>query len=97
MIDAGDDVLVEDPSYLVALQTFHIYNPNIRTVSLNEDGANLEEFKESMNKYNHKLFYSVPTFQNPTGITYTSEVREKIAEIMKGKDTFLLKIILTEN
>ena len=91
LIDAGDDVLVEDPSYLVALQTFHIYNPNIRTVSLNEDGANLEEFKESMNKYNHKLFYSVPTFQNPTGITYTSEVREKIAEIMKGKDTFFIE------
>ena len=91
LVDAGDDVLVEDPSYLVALQTFHIYNPNIRTVSLNEDGANLEEFKESMNKYNHKLFYSVPTFQNPTGITYTSEVREKIAEIMKGKDTFFIE------
>ena len=91
LLDAGDDILVEDPSYLVALQTFHIYNPNIRTVSLNEDGANLEELKESLNKYNHKFFYAVPTFQNPTGITYTNEVREKIADMIKGKDTFFIE------
>ena len=91
LIDSGDDILVEDPSYLAALQTFHIYNPNIRTVSLNEDGASLEELKESLNKYNHKLFYAVPTFQNPTGITYTNEVREKIADLMKGKDTFFIE------
>ena len=91
LVDAGDDILVEDPSYLVALQTFHIYNPNIRTISLNEDGANLEELKESLNKYNHKFFYAVPTFQNPTGITYTSETRKKIAELMKDKDTFLIE------
>ena len=91
LIDSGDDILVEDPSYLAALQTFHIYNPNIRTVSLNEDGVSLEELKESLNKYNHKLFYAVPTFQNPTGITYTNEVREKIADLMKGKDTFFIE------
>ena len=91
LIDSGDDILVEDPSYLAALQTFHIYNPNIRTVSLNEDGVSLEELKESLNKYNHKLFYAVPTFQNPTGITYTNEVREKITDLMKGKDTFFIE------
>lgn len=91
LIDNGDDILVEDPSYLAALQTFHLYNPNIRTVNLNEDGINVEEFKESMSKYNHKLFYAVPTFQNPTGITYTNAVREKIAEIMKEKDAFFIE------
>ena len=39
----------------------------------------------------HKFFYAVPNFQNPTGITYTNAVREKIADAMKGKDTFFVE------
>ncbi len=91
LIDPNDDVLVEDPSYLAALQSFHLYNPNIHTVNLNEDGVDINEFEEAINKYNNKFFYSVPNFQNPTGITYTNAIREKIAEIMKGKDTFFVE------
>ena len=91
LIDKGDTVMVEDPSYLAALQTFHLYNPNIQTVNLNEDGADVGEVKNIIEKYNPKLFYCVPTFQNPTGITYTNEVREKIADIVKNSDTFLVE------
>ncbi len=91
LLDAGDNVLVEDPSYLAALQSFHLYNPNIQTVDLNEDGADVEQVRESINKYDHKFFYAVPNFQNPTGITYTNAVREKIADAMKGKDTFFVE------
>ncbi|WP_295163352.1 PLP-dependent aminotransferase family protein [uncultured Brachyspira sp.] len=91
LIDPDDDVLVEDPSYLAALQSFHLYNPNIHTINLNEDGADINEFKEAVNKYNHKFFYSVPNFQNPTGITYTNAVRESIADIIKDKDTFFIE------
>ena len=91
LLDPGDNVLVEDPSYLAALQSFHLYNPSIKTVDLNEDGADVEQVRESMNKYDHKFFYAVPNFQNPTGITYTNDVREKIADAMKGKDTFFIE------
>ncbi|MEI0477393.1 PLP-dependent aminotransferase family protein [Brachyspira pulli] len=91
LLDPGDTVLVEDPSYLAALQSFHLYNPSIKTIDLNEDGVDIEQLKESMSKYDHKFFYAVPNFQNPTGITYTNAIREKMAEIMKGKDTFFIE------
>lgn len=91
LLDEGDNILVEDPSYLAALQSFHLYNPVIHTVNLNEDGVDLKELKESINKYNHKFFYSVPNFQNPTGITYTNYIREQVSNIMKDKDTFFVE------
>lgn len=91
LVDAGDNIMLEDPSYLAALQTFHLYNANIQTVNLKEDGADVEEVKNVIEKYNPKFFYSIPTFQNPTGITYTNEVREKIANIVKKSDTFFVE------
>ncbi|HAU84341.1 MAG TPA: aspartate aminotransferase [Lachnospiraceae bacterium] len=90
-IEEGDCVLVEKPGYLGAIQCFSVFMPEIRQVELCEDGINLEELEEMLTKYNPKLFYCVPSFQNPTGLTYSEENRKKLAEIMKKTDTILIE------
>lgn len=91
MLDPGDEILVENPSYLAALQTFHLYDPTVIPVSLNEDGIDCDELEKAIKEHNPKFIYVIPNFQNPTGLTYSEEVREKAAEILKGSNCFVLE------
>ena len=91
MLDPGDEIMVENPSYLAALQTFHLYDPVVLPVQLKEDGPDTEELAKIVSEHKPKFIYVIPNFQNPTGLTYTEEVREKVAEILKGTDIFVLE------
>ena len=87
LINPGDAVAVEKPSYLAALQTFHLYGPKIVSVSLNEDGIDCDELEKVLAEYDPKFIYVIPNFQNPTGLTYTQAVRERAAAILKAAGT----------
>lgn len=89
LLNDGDAIVLEDPTYLAALQTFHLYNPTVHTVELNEDGLKIDDFQKIIEKYNPKFFYLVPNFQNPTGLTYGNKKREIVSEIIKKSDTIL--------
>lgn len=80
-INPGDAVLVENPTYLTALQIFDSYQAKIVGVDADKDGLIIEDLEAKIKKYNPKMLYCVPTFSNPTGKTYTVENRKKIAEI----------------
>ena len=83
LIDPDDEIVVEKPSYLAALQTFHLYYPKVLSVSLNEDGIDCGELEKTLSEHDPKFIYVIPSFQNPTGLTYTQAVRERAAEILK--------------
>ena len=87
LINPGDTVAVEKPSYLAALQTFHLYDPKIVSVSLNDDGIDCDELEKILKENDPKFIYVIPNFQNPTGLTYTQAVRERAAEILKAAGT----------
>ncbi|WP_146553064.1 PLP-dependent aminotransferase family protein [Rummeliibacillus sp. SL167] len=91
LINKGDRVAVESPCYLAAIQTFSLYEPNFLSVSLEDDGLNLEELEETLKNDDVKLLYMVPNFQNPTGLTYSREKREAIYEIIKKTNTILIE------
>ena len=91
LLDPGDEIILERPSYLAALQTFHLYDPKVLTVELTEKGVNCEELAVLLKEHKPKFFYAIPNSQNPTGLTYSKEVREKVAELLKGTDTILLE------
>lgn len=91
LVDPGDEIVVENPSYLAALQVFHHYDPKVLTVDLNEDGLDVEQLVELLKDHNPKFMYIIPNFQNPTGLTYKEETREALAEALKGTDTVLLE------
>ena len=81
LIDPGDVVLVEDPTFLGALQTISTYNAKIVAVPSDENGILPDELEKAMKQYKPKLAYIIPTFQNPTGTTLSVERRRRVAEL----------------
>lgn len=90
LLDDGDSIIMEKPSYLAALQVFHLYNPNVLSVSLKADGADMEELEDLLQQQ-PKFFYSVPTFQNPTGLSYSNEKRRALASLLKKTNTIFIE------
>ena len=91
MLDEGDYIMMENPSYLAALQLFHFYNPKVLPVDLTDEGADCDQVEELIEKYHPKFFYAIPNFQNPTGLTYSEKVRHKLANLIKNSDTIFLE------
>lgn len=90
-INEGDNVMVEKPSYLGLLQSFCMYRANFVQTQLNEDGLDIEDLKRILKEYKPKVAYLIPNFQNPTGLTYTKENREKVFEEIKNEDMILIQ------
>ena len=91
MVDPGDEIMMESPTYLAALQTFHLYDPVILPIQLNSDGIDCAQLEETLKTRNPKFIYIIPNFQNPTGLTYSDEVREKAAAILKSSNCMVLE------
>ncbi|MCL1984372.1 MAG: PLP-dependent aminotransferase family protein [Methanomassiliicoccaceae archaeon] len=89
-IDRGDRMVVDDPGYLGALQSFSLYGPSFIGVPMEEDGPDTERLKGSL-KEHPKLYYSVPDHQNPSGISYSSEKRKEVAELLSGSDCMMVE------
>jgi len=90
-IDKGVGVLIERPGYLGAIQAFSFFEPEFHTVQLLEDGVDTEHLETTFNDYEIKLFYIVPNFQNPSGISYSKATRRKTADILKKHSTILVE------
>ncbi|WP_406657226.1 PLP-dependent aminotransferase family protein [Methanolobus sp. ZRKC2] len=82
-LNKGDKVIIEQPGYLGAIQAFSIFEPEFRSVTLFDDGIDTALLESVLNEGTAKLFYTVPTFQNPSGITYSREKRNALSNILK--------------
>lgn len=91
LINKGDSLAVECPGYLGAIQAFSMYQPKFIGIDLKEDGLDTDMLESSLKQSNVKLMYTVPNFQNPTGITYSFEKRTKICEILSHHNTILVE------
>ncbi len=91
LLNEGDTMLVEDPTFLGALQTFRTYGARFAAVATDEDGAIPESLEEQIRLHHPKLIYLIPTFQNPTGRTLSLERRKRIAEIVNRYEVPLIE------
>lgn len=82
-IEPGDVVLVEDPSYLAALQAFQLSGARLVPVPCDDDGLLPDEVERLVGEHRPKLLYTVPTFHNPTSRTLTAERRVALADVME--------------
>ena len=80
-IKPGDYILTENPTYVGALQAFQYYRASYCTVEMDDDGMLVDRVEEQIKKYKPKVIYSVPNFQNPTGVTMSVERRQQLAEL----------------
>jgi DNA-binding transcriptional MocR family regulator len=81
LLDPGDAVLVENPSYLAALQCFGFAGAKLVPVPCDEDGLETEALPALIAEHAPKFLYIVPTFQNPTGRTLPAARRARLAAI----------------
>jgi 2-aminoadipate transaminase len=81
LLDPGDAVLVENPSYLAALQCFGFAGARLVPVACDDDGLDPEALPAVIAEHRPKFLYVVPTFQNPTGRTLPAARRARLAEI----------------
>ena len=91
LIDKGDKIAVEAPTYLGALQAFNPYEPEYVRLETDDDGLIPEALDEVLARHAVKFVYLVPTFQNPTGRTLPLERRQQVAEILQRHQALLFE------
>lgn len=91
LLNKGDGVIIEEPGYLGAIQAFTLREPSFHGVTLETEGLNVEQLKDALKQPNVKMVYTVPNFQNPTGLTYTKERREEVFEVVKDQDIIFIE------
>ena len=89
LIDPGDTVLVETPTYLGALQSFSLFDPKYVSVASDEDGLLPDALNDSMR--GAKFLYCLPNFQNPTGRLLAEERRYQLAMRARELDLLILE------
>ena len=81
-LDEGDIVLCESPTYLAAISAFKAYGCSFIEIPTDEHGMDMQVLEDVLSNIDKiKLIYVIPTFQNPTGKTWSLERRKKLAEL----------------
>ena len=81
LVNPGDVVLCESPTFLGAIQAMREYNARLIDMPTDDEGVIVEAAEELIRKHHPKLMYVIPTFQNPTGITLSLPRRKALAEL----------------
>lgn len=95
-INPGDDIITEAPSYVGALNSFLSYQPRIHAIPMDEEGIILERLEETLRALARegrqvKLIYTIPNFQNPSGVTMSAERRYGLLEIASSFDCLVVE------
>ncbi|MDO4458676.1 MAG: PLP-dependent aminotransferase family protein [Clostridia bacterium] len=92
VVNEGDVVITEAPSFIGCLNTFRAYNAKLVGVPMESDGMNIEKLEEALkNNPNAKFIYTIPNFQNPSGITMSLEKRHAVYDLAKKYGVLILE------
>lgn len=92
LVNEGDVVITEAPSFIGSLNTFRSYNAKLVGVPMDDDGMNMEELEKALKENkNIRFIYTIPNFQNPSGITMSLEKRKKMYELAKQYGVLILE------
>nr|WP_269044644.1 PLP-dependent aminotransferase family protein [Paenarthrobacter sp. Z7-10] len=94
--DPGDVVLIEDPTYVGALNTFEAYQVDVQAVAVDEDGLVPAELRRRIEEITAagktiKMLYTIPSFNNPSGVTLSPNRRQEIVDICRGANILVLE------
>jgi 2-aminoadipate transaminase len=93
MLDPGDSIVVEGPTYIGAMQAFDAYEPEYLVIPVDDQGMNVVELARVLDRAEKapKFVYTIPTFQNPTGFTMTGERREALLALCRKHRIIVLE------
>lgn len=88
----GDTVIVENPGFIGALNDMRSYRQNIVGIPMDDEGMDMDALEKALEENkNVRLIYTVPTFQNPTGVTMSLERRKRMYELAVKHDILILE------
>lgn len=86
LLDDGDEVLCESPTYLGAISAWNVFRPRWVEVPTDDDGMDPTALEQLLDRCRRpKLVYVVPNFQNPSGRTWSFARRRRLADIAKRR------------
>ena len=91
LINEGDPVAVEAPSFIGGLNALRSYGAVLKGVPVLSDGLDTDALEQLLKTTKIKLLYTITTFQNPSGITMCLEKRKKILELASKYDFYVLE------
>ena len=92
LCDLGDTVICESPSFIGSLNCFRSYGCKLVGVKVEADGMNIDELEKAIkNAENPRFIYTIPNFQNPSGVTMSLEKRKAVYELAKRYGLLILE------
>lgn len=91
LVQYGDYVIVEAPTYTGAIATFRSRGAKILELPLESDGPNIMKLREYIYQYRPRLIYVMPNYQNPTGIVYSQEKRTELLALAKKHNLYIVE------
>jgi 2-aminoadipate transaminase len=91
-IEQGDKIICEKPTYMAAINAFKPFYPQFLDVKMDEDGMIMEDLERLLQQNTDvKFIYTVPDFQNPTGICMAIERRKRLIELANQYDVLIVE------
>jgi len=91
LLEPGDVVLAEEPSYLAALQAFALAGARVVPVACDDEGLDVDAVAAAAAEHRPRLLYTIPTFQNPTGRTLGLARRQALAALAERHGFWLVE------
>jgi DNA-binding transcriptional MocR family regulator len=93
LLDPGDIVACENPSFIGALAAFLSYGASMAAAPLDDDGIVIRDLEKILDAGGNrvKMVYLIPSFHNPAGIIYSEERRRSVVKLLEGRDVCLLE------
>ncbi len=96
LLDPGDVVICEAPTYPGAVPTFCAYEADVVQITLDADGMRMDELEQTLDRLEHarrrpKFIYTVPNYHNPAGVTLSAERRHELVRIASERELLVLE------
>ncbi len=91
LLNRGEPMVIERPGYLGAIQCFSMYGVEFKTVDLLPTGVDVDQLDRVLAETGARCFYAVPSFQNPSGISYDEPTRRAVAEVLGRRNCLLIE------
>jgi len=90
-LEEGSRIMVEDPSYPEAILTFGKEGTEFFPVPISGDGPDIDKMEETLKKNRISFFYTIPTFQNPSGISTSAEKKRQVLALAEKYDFMIIE------
>jgi 2-aminoadipate transaminase len=96
LVDPGDVIVAEAPTYPGAVPAFSAYQADVVQIATDEDGMRIDELEETLERLDRegrrpKFIYTIPTFQNPAGVTMSLPRRRRLVEVARERELLVLE------